>query len=191
MSICRKSSSSKNCDCFTSLDGPFLVAIVSPLHEHSCLLCGATSISAVSCKTHFLLCRAAGMSAFWHSRRVCCVTWQTCLLCYTADRTTAWHRRDVLHIRHCLGQKGAFGTSQEMRKGICIYIYMYREYEYIYIHVYGYMYMYAYTYVHMYIHMITCHISQPVATGRRSVGQSVGRLHSGFLQVLQQRRFGT
>ena len=41
------------------------------------------------------LCHAARMSAVWHSRHVCCLTQQTCLLCCAADISAVHHSRLV------------------------------------------------------------------------------------------------
>ena len=42
-----------------------------------------------------LLCDTADMSTVWQSSHVCCVTQKTCLLCHTEDTTAVWHS---LHV---------------------------------------------------------------------------------------------
>ena len=45
-----------------------------------------------------LLCDAAHMSAVWHSRHVCCVTQQKCLMFHSADMSTVWHSSCVFCV---------------------------------------------------------------------------------------------
>ena len=87
-------------NCVVGMEG-----LAPPLLRRKPWFCVASrrGMSAVSHSRHVccvsqqtcLLCHTADMSAVSHSRHVCCVTQQTCLLCHTADMSAVSHSRHV------------------------------------------------------------------------------------------------
>ena len=76
-----------------------------------------------------LLRHTADVSAVSHGRHVCCVTQPTCLLSHTSNSRHVYCAAQqtmlaVWRSRHCLGPNGAFWTRHQIRN--ChIYMYMY------------------------------------------------------------------